>query len=212
MGLPLPCPPTLPIDTPISVAGRGRQGVLIGGTTQRPHYQLLRRLFSAYLLENYPLRILFSVMSQPRPRLIQVARDGKIIGDFTLSSLGQALRDEVVLKTDHYWREGKSDWERVSYIADEAEDETAKKDPPPPPPSKGKGKYAYLFMLAGFLLFGWAMGAGKYGVIIGYTTVERFPGKLFPIYKYPVWPDVIVPLGILLSAVLWVIGWRRRKL
>ena len=41
-GLPLPCPPTLPIDTPISVAGRGLQGVLIGGTTQRPRDQLRR--------------------------------------------------------------------------------------------------------------------------------------------------------------------------
>ena len=41
-GLPPPYSPTLPIDTPISVAGRGRQGVLIGGTTQRPRDQLRR--------------------------------------------------------------------------------------------------------------------------------------------------------------------------
>ncbi len=51
-GLPLPYPPTLPIDTPISVAGRGRQGVLIGGTTQRPRDQLRGGLLSAFAPTN----------------------------------------------------------------------------------------------------------------------------------------------------------------
>ena len=51
-GLPPPYPPTLPIDTPISVAGRGRQGVLIGGTTQRPRDQLRGGLLSAFAPTN----------------------------------------------------------------------------------------------------------------------------------------------------------------
>ena len=41
-GFPCPTPSALPSDTPLTVAGRGRQGVWIGGTTQRPRDQLRR--------------------------------------------------------------------------------------------------------------------------------------------------------------------------
>jgi len=41
-GLPLPPPPTLPSDTPLTPTERGRQGVWIAGTTQRPRDRLRR--------------------------------------------------------------------------------------------------------------------------------------------------------------------------
>lgn len=153
-------------------------------------------------------------MSQPSPSQIRVARDGNVIGNFSLANLGQALRDKTVLPTDHYWRGGNANWERVSYIAEEAEEAVARTMPQvvPPPPNKSKGRYAYLFMGIGLFLFLFGMSASKYGVVIGYTTTPRAPGVLFPVYKYPIWPQTIVPLCFLTAGVLWVIGWRRRKL
>ena len=70
-------------------------------------------------------------MSSP---LIKIARDGKTIGEYTLADLGQALRAKTILPTDHYWREGMKAWERVHFIAAEAEAAIPKAAPSPPPP------------------------------------------------------------------------------
>ena len=55
--------------------------------------------------------------------LIKIARDGKVVRECTLAELGLALRAKTILPTDHYWRPGMKDWERVSVIATEAGDE-----------------------------------------------------------------------------------------
>lgn len=53
--------------------------------------------------------------------LIKIARDGKSIGEFSLTDLGLALRAKTVHLSDYYWRPGMKDWERVQLIATEAE-------------------------------------------------------------------------------------------
>jgi len=76
------------------------------------------------------------------PPLIKIARDGKTIGEYTLADLGQALRAKTILPTDHFWRPGMTAWERVHFIAEEAEaaiprEATATPPPPSIPPSVG---------------------------------------------------------------------------
>lgn len=71
-------------------------------------------------------------MSNP---LIKIARDGKTIGEYSLADLGLALRAKTVLPTDHYWRPGMSAWERVHFIATEAEAAIPREVSPPPAPA-----------------------------------------------------------------------------
>lgn len=71
-------------------------------------------------------------MSNP---LIKIARDGKTIGEYSLADLGLALRAKTVLPTDHFWRQGMKDWERVSVIATEAEASIPIEGASPPPPT-----------------------------------------------------------------------------
>ena len=54
--------------------------------------------------------------------LIKIARDGKSIGEYSLTDLGLALLDKDVLLSDQYWRPGMKDWEKVQLIAKEAEE------------------------------------------------------------------------------------------
>ncbi len=67
--------------------------------------------------------------------LIKIARDGKGIGEYSLTDLGLALRAKTVLPSDYYWRPGMKDWEMVQLIATEAEGAvtlTASSAPTPP--------------------------------------------------------------------------------
>ncbi|MCX8512555.1 MAG: hypothetical protein ORN83_12425 [Chthoniobacteraceae bacterium] len=71
-------------------------------------------------------------MSAP---LIQIARNGKTLGEYTLVDLGRAIRSKSVLPTDHYWRKGMKSWDKVYFIATEAtvalgEAENPKAQPP----------------------------------------------------------------------------------
>ena len=105
---------------------------MIGGTTQRPRDQLRRGFAFRLSVGELPGADIVFPMSDP---LIKIARDGKAIGEYSLADLGRALRAKTILPTDHYWRPGMSAWERVHFIATEAEAAIPREVSPPPPPA-----------------------------------------------------------------------------
>lgn len=64
---------------------------------------------------------------------VKIARDGKTLGEYSLSDLGRALRSKAVLLTDHYWRPGMKEWASIEAIAKEAEEAVPTSDAPTPP-------------------------------------------------------------------------------
>jgi hypothetical protein len=46
----------------------------------------------------------------------QVARDGKVLGEWTGTELYPLLRDNIVSPRDYYWTEGMGDWAHVAEL------------------------------------------------------------------------------------------------
>jgi hypothetical protein len=88
------------------------------------------------------------------PSLIKITREGKPIGEYSLAELGRAIRKDSVLLSDHYWRPGMTDWERVQYIAEDAEEVVDRLDAliEPPRPPKGYKSNAKILMAVGVVL------------------------------------------------------------
>jgi hypothetical protein len=49
--------------------------------------------------------------------MIQIARDGEILGHVELAQIADALEQGTVLVTDHYWAEGMPEWRLVEELA-----------------------------------------------------------------------------------------------
>lgn len=49
--------------------------------------------------------------------MIQIARDGEILGHVELAQISDALTQGTVLVTDHYWAEGMPEWRLVEELA-----------------------------------------------------------------------------------------------
>ena len=85
---------------------------------------------------------------------VKIARDGKTLGEYSLSDLGRALRSKAVLLTDHYWRPGMKEWASVEAIAKEAEEAVPTSDAPTPPrlPSSGWAKLHILLGICAVII------------------------------------------------------------
>jgi uncharacterized protein YbjQ (UPF0145 family) len=70
-------------------------------------------------------------MEAPR---IQVSRKGKIIGTFTQNELEERLLTNELLKTDHCWRSGMTNWEPLAVYISAGQVGSAPNPGPFPPP------------------------------------------------------------------------------
>jgi hypothetical protein len=56
-------------------------------------------------------------MPNPSSNFVKIARDGVIIGEYTLDSIPTLIRLGAVKTTDHYWMNGMQEWATISLFS-----------------------------------------------------------------------------------------------
>jgi hypothetical protein len=150
--------------------------------------------------------------------LIKIARDGKSIGEYSLTDLGLALRAKTVLLSDYYWRPGMKDWERVQLIVTEAEGAvTLTASSAPTPPSAGmetkeitaNSPMSRLHLTIGAFDLVYSLCLFLYGIYLGVVLsreVARGPASARPFFNPEVYSRIDKTSGELLIYAALILG------
>lgn len=124
---------------------------------------------------------------------LHIARDGEVLGEFTIAEIQSRLVAGELAPSDFYWNVYANGWSPLSEIIDRVESAPTKAPLPPPPAAKGRSEPKLGGILRNKLFLIGASAVVLIGLIVGGLYYSRNPKNTVIPANMETWDKTVVP-------------------